>query len=120
LGEDAWTLILSNGRTVGNTRGTRSLTSSYCVANTLLQVVKKLGLSFSSTKDLNEIIDKALPGHPPFETHNVTIGDESLELHFRNLFVTITPRKLLDSAVMTTWAESNISHGLIHIVVLGR
>jgi hypothetical protein len=34
--------------------------------------------------------------------------------------VTITPRKLLDSAVMTTWAESNISHGLIHIVVLGR
>jgi hypothetical protein len=29
-------------------------------------------------------------------------------------------RKLLNSAVMTMQAESNISHGLIHIVVLGR
>jgi hypothetical protein len=31
----------------------------------------------------------------------------------------VTPRKLLDSVVMTTRAESNISHGLIRIVVLG-
>jgi hypothetical protein len=55
----------------------------------LLQVVKKLGLSFSSTKDLNEIINKVLPGRPPFETRNVTIGDESLELHFWNLLACI-------------------------------
>jgi hypothetical protein len=29
-------------------------------------------------------------------------------------------RKDLDSAVMTTWAESMISYGLIRVVVLGR
>jgi ribonuclease HI len=34
--------------------------------------------------------------------------------------VTIMPKELLDSAVMTTWAESSISHGHIHIIVLGR
>jgi hypothetical protein len=85
LGEDARTFLIGNGRAVGNTRGTRSLTSSYCVANTLPQVVDKLGLSFSSTKKLNQIIDTALPGRPPFECRSVVIGDETLELHFRNI-----------------------------------
>jgi hypothetical protein len=28
--------------------------------------------------------------------------------------------KSLDSAVMTTWAESSISHGLIRVLVLGH
>jgi hypothetical protein len=28
--------------------------------------------------------------------------------------------KSLDSAVMTTWAESSISHGLICLVILGH
>ncbi|KAN0139715.1 hypothetical protein V8E53_002377, partial [Lactarius tabidus] len=49
------------------------------------EVVNKLGLSFSSTKELNDIIDTALPGHPPFETCILVIGGESLELHFQNL-----------------------------------
>ncbi|KAN0130983.1 hypothetical protein V8E53_011116 [Lactarius tabidus] len=49
------------------------------------EVVDKLGLSFSSTKKLNQIIDTALPGRPPFECRSVVIGDETLELHFRNI-----------------------------------
>ncbi|KAH8976446.1 hypothetical protein EDB86DRAFT_2761698, partial [Lactarius hatsudake] len=29
-------------------------------------VMERLGLSFKSTKELDGIIDKKLPGHPPF------------------------------------------------------
>ena len=89
MGEDAWTHILGNGRAIGNTRGTHLLAGSYCVTNTLLQVANKLGLSFSSTKELNGIVDKALPGRPPFETCELTIGGETLELHFRNILACI-------------------------------
>ncbi|KAI9448874.1 hypothetical protein BJY52DRAFT_1206479 [Lactarius psammicola] len=50
-----------------------------------LAVVNKLGLSFSSTKELNDIIDKALPGRPPFECRSLVIGEENLEFYFRNI-----------------------------------
>jgi hypothetical protein len=55
----------------------------------LLQVVDKLGLSFSSTKELNDIIDKVLPGRLPFETHTLVIGGETLELHFQDVLACI-------------------------------
>ncbi|KAN0137995.1 hypothetical protein V8E53_004214 [Lactarius tabidus] len=48
-------------------------------------VVDKLGLSFSSTKELNDIIDSALPGRPPFECRELVIGGETLELYFRDV-----------------------------------
>ena len=89
MGENAWTLIIGHGRTVGNTRGAHSPLTSYCVTNTLPQVVNKLGLSFSSTKELNDVIDKALPGRPAFETRRVVSGGETLELHFRNILACI-------------------------------
>jgi hypothetical protein len=89
LGKNAWSHFLGNGRIVGDTRGTRSPTRSYCVANRSPQVVNKLGLSFSSTKQLNDIIDKELPGRPPFETRSLVIGGETLELHFRNILACI-------------------------------
>ncbi|KAF8271891.1 hypothetical protein EI94DRAFT_1697891 [Lactarius quietus] len=45
------------------------------------EVVDKLLLSFSSSKELNDIIN-ALPGRPSFECHTFVIGGESLELYF--------------------------------------
>jgi hypothetical protein len=30
-----------------------------------------------------------LPGRPPFESRNLVIGDETLELHFRNILACI-------------------------------
>jgi hypothetical protein len=66
-----------------------TLTSYYCVANSSLQVVNKLRLSFSSTKELNGIIDKVLPGRPPFETCPLVIGGETLELHFQDVLACI-------------------------------
>ena len=85
MGEDAWTHLLSNGRTIGNTRGTHALTIFYCVTYTSPKVTNKLGLSFGSTKELNDIVDKALPGWPPFETREVIVEGETLELHSRNI-----------------------------------
>jgi hypothetical protein len=55
----------------------------------LSQVVKKLGLSFDSTKELNDVIDKVLPGRPAFETRSLVIGGETLELHFRDILACI-------------------------------
>ena len=54
-----------------------------------MQVVDKLGLSFSSTKELNDLIDKALPGRPPFETREVVIGGETHELQYRDILACI-------------------------------
>jgi len=51
----------------------------------LLKVVDKLVLSFSSTKELNDIIDKALPGHPSFNCHKFDIRGETLEFYSRDV-----------------------------------
>lgn len=62
-----------------------SLFSYYCVTNRPLKVVDKLGLSYSSTKELNQIIDNMLPGCPAFERRELVIGGETLELYFRDI-----------------------------------
>ena len=49
------------------------------------KVVEKLDLSYSSTKELNYIIDNALPGRPPFQSHEVVIGGETMEFYHRNI-----------------------------------
>ncbi|KAN0141530.1 hypothetical protein V8E53_000775 [Lactarius tabidus] len=49
------------------------------------EVVDKLGLSFSSTKELNDIIDNVLPGRPPFVCREFVIGGETLEFYFRDI-----------------------------------
>jgi hypothetical protein len=51
--------------------------------------VDKLGLSFSSTKELNGIIDNTLPGRPHFKTRTLHIGGKTLELHFRDILACI-------------------------------
>jgi hypothetical protein len=85
LGKDAWANILSNGRATGYSWCTCSLTSHYCDADIVIKIIDKLGLSFSSTKELNDIIDKMLPGRPPFECHNFDLGGETLEFYFRDV-----------------------------------
>ncbi|KAI9457974.1 hypothetical protein BJY52DRAFT_1204447 [Lactarius psammicola] len=48
------------------------------------EVVNKLGLSYSTTKELDRIID-ALPGRPHFKQLNFTIGEEDLSFYFRDV-----------------------------------
>jgi hypothetical protein len=43
-----------------------------------------LGLSYCTTKQLNDIIDKEMSGHPPFQCKVLNIGDERLEFYSRD------------------------------------
>jgi hypothetical protein len=53
---------------------------------TLSQVVERLGLSFSSSEELNQIIDKKLPsGLPQFIREEVTIAGETYEFYHRDI-----------------------------------
>ncbi|KAF8262257.1 hypothetical protein EI94DRAFT_1704905 [Lactarius quietus] len=49
------------------------------------EVVDKLGLSYSSTRELNHIIDNELSGPPLFECRTLVIGEELLEFYFRDI-----------------------------------
>ena len=48
-------------------------------------MVEKLELSYSSTKELNHIIDNALPGCPSFQCCEVFTGGETLEFYHCDL-----------------------------------
>ncbi|KAF8265448.1 hypothetical protein EI94DRAFT_1858251 [Lactarius quietus] len=62
--------------------------STSSAVNMLLRIpglVEKLGLSFHTSKELNDIIDNQLPSTPTFKTHDVVIGGEDLQFHYRDL-----------------------------------
>ncbi|KAI9437471.1 hypothetical protein H4582DRAFT_1815428 [Lactarius indigo] len=48
------------------------------------EVTDRLGVLYSSAKELNHIID-TLPGQPPFECKDFTIGGERLSFYFQNV-----------------------------------
>ncbi|KAI0683898.1 hypothetical protein BC835DRAFT_1294737 [Cytidiella melzeri] len=49
------------------------------------EVPDLLGLSFRTTDELNDIVDKRLPGRPRFARHEVLIGDEVCEIFYRDI-----------------------------------
>ena len=55
----------------------------------LWKVVEKLGLSYSTSQELNNIIDKALPGPPSFQCINLSVGSKDLEFHYREILPSI-------------------------------
>lgn len=71
-------------------------------------MVNKLRLSFSSTKELNHIINNVLPGHPAFQHCEVVIGGETLEFYHRNIISCIrsiygNPKCTQDLVVAPEW-----------------
>jgi Plavaka transposase len=50
-----------------------------------MKVVKALGLSFCTVKELNEKIDDELPACPPFRCKEVSFGEERLDFHYRDV-----------------------------------
>ncbi|KAI9436290.1 hypothetical protein H4582DRAFT_2112156 [Lactarius indigo] len=60
--------------------------SSSAVADLLAipEVTDKLGLSYRTPKELNDIIDKELPGCPPFQCQDLTIAGDAYEFYFRD------------------------------------
>jgi len=85
LGKDMRANIVSSDRSAGNRRGTYNLQINYFVTDLPLKVVDKLGLSYRTAKQLNEIIDNKLPGRPPFQCKEFVIGDEHLEFYCRDI-----------------------------------
>ncbi|KAH9952375.1 hypothetical protein BC827DRAFT_1159874 [Russula dissimulans] len=53
------------------------------------KVVGALGLSYRTADQLNTIIDKKLPGYPPFKSLAIKIGGEELEFHYRDILLSI-------------------------------
>ncbi|TFK66936.1 hypothetical protein BDN72DRAFT_822925 [Pluteus cervinus] len=52
-------------------------------------VVDALGLSFRSMAELNDIIDKSLPGRPAFQREEIEIGGEIFEVYFRDVMACV-------------------------------
>lgn len=50
-----------------------------------MKVVDKLGLSYRTAKQLNDIIDNKLPGRPSFRCRTFDIGNERLEFYSRDI-----------------------------------
>ncbi|KAI9454588.1 hypothetical protein BJY52DRAFT_1205245 [Lactarius psammicola] len=48
-----------------------------------------LGLSYRTSIELNEVIDKALPRRPPFQCEDVIIGGEHLQFYYRDTIPSI-------------------------------
>ncbi|KAH9010812.1 hypothetical protein EDB84DRAFT_1590797 [Lactarius hengduanensis] len=49
------------------------------------QLVDRLELSYRNTRELNNIIDRELPGRPPFKCWDLLIGGETLHFYYRDI-----------------------------------
>ncbi|KAI9459935.1 hypothetical protein BJY52DRAFT_1204009 [Lactarius psammicola] len=49
------------------------------------EVADKLELSFRTPNELNDIIDKELPGRPPFRCEDMDIGGITIQFYFRDI-----------------------------------
>jgi hypothetical protein len=76
------------------------------VTNILWKVVEKLGLSYCTSKELNDIIDKVLPGPPPFQCMNLSVGGEDLEFHYREII----------PSIRSLFSNPKFAHKLIYAV----
>jgi hypothetical protein len=50
-----------------------------------VQICERLGLSYHSSQQLNNIVDSFLPEIPKFQRDSVIMGGEVFELHSRNI-----------------------------------
>ena len=55
------------------------------VTKAIWKVVDDLGLSYSTPKDLNGIIDDLLPGRPPFQCQDLVIAGDTFQFYSRDL-----------------------------------
>ena len=53
------------------------------------KVVEALGLSYRTADELNTIIDKKLPGYPPFKSLAIKIGGEEVKFHYWDILLSI-------------------------------
>jgi len=85
LGQNVWPNITSSDRTASHSRGTDFTTFDFCFTNSRTKIVEKLGLSYCSVQELNNMIDTKLPGWPHFQCKVLDIGNEELEFYCRDI-----------------------------------
>ncbi|PPQ63295.1 hypothetical protein CVT24_006740 [Panaeolus cyanescens] len=66
-------------------------------------IKEKLGLSYHTSDELNEIIDNKLPSRPQFRRHEVTIHGETVEFYSRDAL----------ECVKTLWGDPDFADDLI-------
>ena len=57
----------------------------YAVTNRNLKVTDRLRLSYHTPNELNNIIDKELPGCPQFKCQDLVIAGETLQFYYRDI-----------------------------------
>ncbi|KAN0140498.1 hypothetical protein V8E53_001707, partial [Lactarius tabidus] len=67
------------------------------------KVVDDLGLSYSTPKDLNGIIDDLLPGRPPFKCEEFVLAGDTFEFYYRNLL----------KCIQTLYGDPEFAHDLV-------
>ncbi|KAN0134256.1 hypothetical protein V8E53_008028 [Lactarius tabidus] len=67
------------------------------------EVINKLSLSFSLTKELNNIIDNMLPGRPAFQCRKLVIGGETLDFYHHNVL----------ACIRSIYSDLELAQGLI-------
>ena len=68
------------------------------------KVVNKLGLSYNTTRELNQIID-TLPGRPAFKSQDFTIGGETLTFYFRDVM----------QCIQALYGDPKFTHELVFV-----
>ncbi|KAH9066109.1 hypothetical protein EDB83DRAFT_2506349 [Lactarius deliciosus] len=63
----------------------RGAMASAVTALLAIPLIDKLGLSYKTSAELNNLIDKALPGRPSFQCEDLVIGGETLQFHYRDI-----------------------------------
>ena len=59
------------------------------MSNQVRKIIDALGLSFHTTKELNNIIDTNLPGHPQFQCKELSVNGEQMEFYYRDVIESI-------------------------------
>lgn len=75
----------------------------YAVTNGNCKVIDKLGLSYRTPKELNDIIDKELPGRPQFQCQDLTIAGDTLQFYFRDVI----------QCIRTLYGDPEFAHDLV-------
>ena len=69
------------------------------------KVVEVLGLSYSTPKELNSVIDDSLPGRPPFKCQDLVIAGDTLQLYFRDVL----------QCIRTLYGDPEFARDLVYV-----
>src|ERR1700677_4012676 len=92
-----------------------------------IQFCERLGLSYRSSQQLNNIIDSSLPKIPKFQRDSVVMGGEVFELYSRNIIDCIkslfgdpefTPHLLL--VPECHYEDATLTNKMVHEMNTGR